>query len=107
MGHNSQMGRNSIQEATSSPRERLAAASARRTARDGRKGFSSKYTVLVGVGVVMGKRGTLSNFIGRRDLAVKPQPLKPASKQVEKDAMEAAKAFMADYEADLRELAKL
>ena len=55
----------------------------------------------------MGKRGTLSNFIGRRDLAVKPQPLKPASKQVEKDAMEAAKAFMADYEADLRELAKL
>jgi hypothetical protein len=105
MGHNGQMGRNGIQEATSSPRERLAAASARRTARDGRKAHILKYRVFLGKVAV--KNGVLSYVVERVALTLKPQTLKPASKQVEKDAMEAAKAFMADYEADLRELAKL
>lgn len=67
------------------------------------------YMLIGGVRGV-GQSGVLPNSIdrvGRVVLAHKTQPLKPSPKQVEKDAIEAAKAFMADYEADLRELAKL
>jgi hypothetical protein len=105
MSHDGLMVKNGIQEVTS-PRERLVAASARRIARDGRKQTILNYKVLVGTRIVS-KRGVLSNWVGRRAFALKPQQLKPVSQQVEEDAIKAAKEFMAEYESDLRELAKL
>ena len=77
MGHNAPMERNGIQEVTS-PRERLAVASARRAARDGRKCHVFKYRSLFGqeaqkVGFAR------CEAVGLEVLTRKLQPLKPAS----------------------------
>lgn len=104
-GHDDHMGRSGIQE-VASPRERLAVATARRNARDGRKVAILNYKVLVGETIVR-ERSVQSNWVDRIVDALNRQRLKPALQQVEADAIRAAKEFMAEYEADLRELAKL
>jgi antitoxin PrlF len=96
MGHNAPMERNGIQEVIS-PRERLAVASARRAARDGRKCHIFKNKSLFGQ-VVQNVGVVRYEAVGLEVLTRKLQPLKPASEPEIKFSIKPKPAVQQDPE---------